>query len=84
MAFFLKSFYFVESETSTLNKFSFQRHYGTIIDGIKVDDWSVFYYPIFLFQRLLYSATLIFLLHCPLLQLFLAALTFSLVLSHNS
>jgi len=70
----------VENPKYLLRKDKFKDKYGTIIESIKIDRWSVFYYPIFLFQRLLYSFLLIFLSLYPFIQIALIIPIFALVL----
>lgn len=81
VAFLLCSFRLVEKENKELQSPEFEKSFGTIVDDIKVDVWSVFYYPIFLFQRLLYSVILIFLVEYPFVQISLIILTFGIVLA---
>jgi len=63
------SFHWVENEATLLAKEEFTDTYGSIIEDIRATDNSVFYYPLFLYRRLIYAALVIFLLDYSMIQL---------------
>lgn len=54
---------------SKLKSSEYQDAYGAIIEDIRMKEYSVLYYPIFLFRRLLYSICLVFLYDYPNIQM---------------
>lgn len=69
--FFLKSFYLIESDYNLIISYKFNKSYGTIIEDLDIDGYGLYYYPIYLFVRLIYPITIIFLYEYPRLQLVL-------------
>lgn len=61
-----------------MTKKSHRERYGTTIEDIRIDHYSVQYYPLFLVRRLLFSICLIFLYDWLSIQL-LVAIVFLLI-----
>jgi len=59
----------LEIPVNELKEKKFKRVYGTIIEDIDVKGYGIYYYPIFLFRRLLYALCLIYLYEYPNIQL---------------
>jgi len=73
----LKSFELLEIPLKDIQKSKFKERYGTIIEGMHSNRSSFFYYPFFLFRRLIYSILLIVLyenLNIQLLAIIIIAL----------
>lgn len=69
--FLLCSFNWVEKETDDLESEEFKDSYGAIIENIELEKSgpSRFFYPLYLYRRLLYAAVLLFLIKYPLVQI---------------
>jgi len=59
----------LEVPVKELEKKKFKKLYGTVIEDIDVKGYGTYYYPIFLFRRLLYALCLIYLYEYPNIQL---------------
>ena len=73
----LKSFELLEVPLEGLRNSEFKKTYGTLIEGMRSSRFSLFYYPFFLFRRLIYSLLLILLyenLNIQLLAIIIIAL----------
>jgi len=55
----LKSFELLEVPLENLKQSYFKERYGTLMEGMNKKRFSPFYYPLFLFRRLIYSLLLI-------------------------
>jgi len=81
----IKSFWLVETPKNELESQEFKDSYGTLCEDLRIEDSSVFFYPIFMFRRIIYAALLVFIYQFPVLQLWLilffpAILVFFLIL----
>ena len=65
----LKSFYWAELPLEELTAESFKKKYGTIIEDVKIESMTVFFYPLFLLRRFVYALLLILLYEHPNVQL---------------
>ncbi len=59
----------VEYPEDRLTSEEFKEKYGTIVEDLKTDDYSVYFYPIYLIRRLGYAAALISLYYFPRIQI---------------
>ena len=59
----------IDNQNDVLNSKEFKESYGTMIEDIKTETETVFYYSIFLLRRILYSAIVILLIDYPLIQI---------------
>lgn len=66
-----KSFELVERDENVLVSYQFETTYGTIIEDVDVKGHGLYFYPIYLFRRLIYPLIVIFLYEYPLTQIIL-------------
>lgn len=67
--FLLKSFCWVEHGNDFLKSGEFKDSYGAVTEDLKLEQYSVSFYPLFLYRRLAYAAILIFMIEYPMAQL---------------
>jgi len=56
----------------------FKKAYGTLIEDLKLEQYSSMFYPIYLFRRVIYSAMLVILYKYPYAQI-LIIIVFALI-----
>lgn len=54
---------------NVLKSSEFRDSFGAIIEDVKTEGYSIFFYPLFLYRRIIYAALVVFLFDYPLLQL---------------
>jgi len=59
----------LENTKVVLKTDAFMKSYGTLLEGLKIDQYSAIFYPIYLFRRVIYSAILVILYEYPYIQI---------------
>lgn len=67
----IKCFYWVESKRKILKSDEFKASYGAVIDDIKLKGYAIYFYPLYLYRRLIYAGLIIILFDYPEIQLIL-------------
>lgn len=65
----MQSFFWVENEIDTLKSSEFTDKYGAVIEEIKLENYSIYYYPLFLYRRIAYAGLVVYVLDYPTMQL---------------
>jgi len=65
----------IDVSSDKLKSNSYKEEFGAIVEDLKLDHSSIYFYPLFLLRRLLYSAEIVLFYDYPILQLGLIIIT---------